>query len=442
MAEFAKRPEVTIETMGKVHNPSGGGVRAISEKVKSKTQKIREQAALAPETDGSHETKVKDIGSSRRNITRKKSSTTEGTYDSRNKKQGGHGKGKWSTILDGSLDDYPEPIDINDPLYDETTEGKYILSGGGADLVDEQPSGYHESEGKAIYGPMLTLPEFKIRLAESIREYFDSGDADEVIRSIDELKCRSFHPEVVKKAISLSLDEGPRERELISRLLTCLHPTPLDEKDMEDGFELLLHGLEELTIDCPDAKSMVGSFLARAVVDEVLPPAYLSTQNNERPGDPVVEKAVSLLSREHCTARLERVWGPGDGRPVAELKSVLDQLLKEYLMSRELDEAARCVRELNAPHFHHELVKRGVTHAMETPDARDSLDAMSALISFLVKNAIVSEYQVAKGVSRLNKLIPDLSLDIPAAGTMLAEFEGMVKEMGCLPSLKSLESDD
>ena len=79
----------------------------------------------------------------------------------------------------------------------------------------------------------------------------------------------------------------------------------------------------------------------------------------------VVEKAVSLLSREHCTARLEKIWGPGDGRPVAELKTVMDQLLQEYLLSRELDEAARCVRELKATHFHHELVKRGVKIAME-----------------------------------------------------------------------------
>ena len=85
---------------------------------------------------------------------------------------------------------------------------------------------------------------------------------------------------------------------------------------------------------------MAGSFLARAVVDEVLPPAYLSTANNERPGDLVVEKAVSLLSREHCTARLERVWGPGDGRPVAELKVVLDQLLKEYLLPRPVLDSA------------------------------------------------------------------------------------------------------
>lgn len=179
---------------------------------------------------------------------------------------------------------------------------------------------------------------------------------------------------------------------------------------------------------------MVGSFLARAVVDEVLAPAFLSNRNNTHPGDCVVEKAVSLLSREHCTARLEKVWGPGDGRPVSELKDIMDQLLKEYLLSRELDEAASCVRELKASHFHHELVKRGVKIAMEE-DGRDhasdssALDAMAALFVFLVNNSIVSEYQVSKGVSRLRKSLADLQLDVPAAPKMLEEFEGMASKI-------------
>ena len=185
---------------------------------------------------------------------------------------------------------------------------------------------------------------------------------------------------------------------------------------------------------------MVASFLARAVVDEVLPPAFLSEQNNDRPGDIVVEKAVSLLSREHCNARLEKVWGPGDGRPVEELKVDMDQLLQEYLLSRELDEAARCVKELEAPHFHHELVKRGVFAAMEMDgkgaavesDALSNMDAMAALFGFLVRNAIVSDNQVKKGVDRLHKILPDLSLDVPAAPTLLEAFEKMALEQGCL----------
>jgi len=188
---------------------------------------------------------------------------------------------------------------------------------------------------------------------------------------------------------------------------------------------------------------MVASFLARAVVDEVLPPAFLSDMNNSRPGDPVVEKSVSLLSREHCNARLEKVWGPGDGRPVAELKVEMDQLLQEYLLSRELDEAARCVKELEAPHFHHELVKRGVKIAMEgdgnaaqngaNHHELSNMDAMAALFAFLVRNAIVSEFQVKKGVARLHTLLPDLTLDVPAAPKLLKEFEAMAQEGGCLP---------
>ena len=254
---------------------------------------------------------------------------------------------------------------------------------------------------------------------------------------IDEMKCRDYHPEVVKRAISLGLDAGPRERELISRLLACLHPNPLTDEEMEMGFEVLLDSIDDLVIDIPDAKAMVGSFLARAVVDEVLAPAFLSNRNNTHPGDCVVEKAVSLLSREHCTARLEKVWGPGDGRPVSELKEIMDQLLKEYLLSRELDEAASCVRELKASHFHHELVKRGVKIAMEA-DGRDhasessSLDAMAALFKFLVNNSIVSEYQVTKGVTRLRKILSDLKLDVPAAPEMLDEFEGRARDSGFL----------
>lgn len=180
---------------------------------------------------------------------------------------------------------------------------------------------------------------------------------------------------------------------------------------------------------------MVANFVARAVVDEVLPPAYLSEQNNSRPGEIVVEKAISLLTREHSTARLERVWGPGDGRPVHELKVEMDNILQEYLLSRELDECARCVKELDAAHYMHELVKRGVKIAMEedgkdsaTQDKKSSIDAMAALFGFLVKNAVISEHQVAKGVDRLHRILDDLTLDVPAAATLLQDFENLLKE--------------
>ena len=115
----------------------------------------------------------------------------------------------------------------------------------------------------------------------------------------------------------------------------------------------------------------------------------------------------------------------------------LIEKLQEYLMSRELDEAASCVRELKAPHFHHELVKRGIKIAIEEDghnhaSESSSLDAMAALFKFLVDNSIVSEYQVGKGANRLRRALPDLTLDVPAAPQMVDEFELMASERGIL----------
>ncbi len=196
-----------------------------------------------------YETKTKE-GTAKRNITRKKTDARDtGNYDSRNKKQGGHGKGKWKddVVLTSDL---VEPLDEKDPLYDETQEKGYVLSS----LEDPESLNYDPAEGRPVYGPMLTFSEFKLQVQEILQEYFDSCDSDEVIRSIEELQCLEYHPDVVKKAISVSLDKNPRERELISRLLTCLHPSPLSDSDMEEGFNILLDSLDDLTTDVPEAR--------------------------------------------------------------------------------------------------------------------------------------------------------------------------------------------
>ena len=230
-----------------------------------------------------HETKVKE-GTAKRNISRKKTdSTATGKYDSRNKKQGGHGKAEWKEHLDPDImdPDYKVPVDKNDPLYDEQEEQGYILSSiatttattttttaatttatassANDDKIqsgngnNSRPTGYHTIASKAIYGPMLTLSEFKIQVAAAIKEYFDSCDSDEVIRTLLELKCSEYHCEIVKKAISLAMDQGPRERELTSRLLTALHPTPMSDRDMALGFVTLLDRMDDLRTDVPDA---------------------------------------------------------------------------------------------------------------------------------------------------------------------------------------------
>ena len=88
----------------------------------------------------------------------------------------------------------------------------------------------------------------------------------------------------------------------------------------------------------------LAQFLARAVADELLPPAYLNDSYVQAYGAEVVEESRTLLSRKHGVARVEKVWGPGDGRPVTELKKEVTMLLLEFLNCRVKAEAAHCLR--------------------------------------------------------------------------------------------------
>jgi hypothetical protein len=253
-----------LTKQGKVRNPTGEGVRAISTQAQAKAAKHAAYTkngtaeAAATKTEEDHETKVKE-GTAKRNITRKKTDDREtGNYDSSKKKQGGHGKGQWKDEMDPQ---YVEsaPIDEKDPIYDEAEDStKYILTSTNHSSGSDK-RGYDPGTSKAVYGPMLTKSEFKLQFVDTLKEYFDSCDSDEVIRSLEELGCQEYHAEVVKRAISFAMDKGPRERELTSQLLTCLHPTPLSLKDMQTGFEALLDSMDDLSTDVPDATVSVFS---------------------------------------------------------------------------------------------------------------------------------------------------------------------------------------
>lgn len=178
---------------------------------------------------------------------------------------------------------------------------------------------------------------------------------------------------------------------------------------------------------------MLAIFCARAIVDEILPPSFLEDQFINRYAPEIAAEAIKKLSINHGTARMEKAWGPGDGRPVEELKVAIDQLTKEYLLSRDLEEAARCVRELNVPMFHHEVVKRAITNALEE-GGDENATAMASLFAFLVTQEIVSSEQINKGFERFRDVLPDVALDIPNAASLFQTVAARAKSDGILPS--------
>lgn len=364
-------------------------------------------------------------------FTRKKGVNDRSKDRELEKRQGGHGKGRREA--DRTLDAVPI-LDKGDPNYDEQADQDSAVLMTDENFSVGSPPRNDYATRRTFQPCKHSLPDFKKAVIKMCEEYFSAEDIEEVGRSLVELESPSFHYEFVKRVITMSMDRKERERELVSRLLSGLYAYDrglLSTNQIGKGFERLFEVVDDLELDIPQARAILTQFLARAVVDELLPPSFLSDPLVEGMGGEVVENAIKMLSTYHGTSRVEKVWGPGDGRSVPELKQATDQLLQEYLLSQELTEASRCVKELQCPYFHHEVVKRAVTNALDK--SGDLRAAMSRLLSTLHKDQVVSVDQMVQGFDRLSEILPDLVLDTPNAAQIIEEFVITGKDDGYLP---------
>ena len=88
---------------------------------------------------------------------------------------------------------------------------------------------------------------------------------------------------------------------------------------------------------------VLGKFIARAVADDCLPPAFVKNYTEDTSAESLQRKALSradvLLKMKHGMVRLDNVWGVGGGRrPVKQLIKKMVLLLKEYLSSEDIEE--------------------------------------------------------------------------------------------------------
>lgn len=50
----------------------------------------------------------------------------------------------------------------------------------------------------------------------------------------------------------------------------------ISPRQMQKGFVDVANALDDLKIDVPDAPALAATFIARAVVDDILPPSFVS----------------------------------------------------------------------------------------------------------------------------------------------------------------------
>ncbi|NWS64839.1 PDCD4 protein, partial [Chunga burmeisteri] len=168
-----------------------------------------------------------------------------------------------------------------------------------------------------------------------------------------------------------------------------------------------------------------------------------------------LDRAAILLRIKRDVNRLDNVWGVGGGqRPVKHLVKEMNLLLREYLLSGEVSEAEHCLRELEVPHFHHELVYEVRAGGPGSPggaphgpaDARcpqavvmvlegsgeGPVAMMVTLLKVLWETGLVTLDQMNRGFQRVYEELGDISLDVPLAHGLLERLVELCFDRGII----------
>lgn len=307
------------------------------------------------------------------------------------KKGGAGGKGTWGSLGDEAKSS--NRMDRNDPNYDSEE--------------DEMNS--------FVPRPLPAIVIFKNAVQSIVDEYFVSGDSDEVGRALKELNSPHFDHEFVKISVSKAMEKHDRERELVSHLLPSLYPNVLSYEKIAEGFSALLERLQDLKLDTPSAPELLSMFLARAVVDDVLPPSFLSPDTaDEELAKDTLQKAWGMTRGKHAASRLAHIWGPGGEQSVKRLKERIVSLLEDYLVQQDTLAADRAVRELNSPHFHYQVAKKAAQVCIESSDEATKTH-LSQLLSQFHKSGLISTEHMVAGFKIIADILSDIELDTPLA---------------------------
>jgi len=317
------------------------------------------------------------------------------------------------------------------------------------------PSGAngHATTGVHLTGDGSVEGNFKARSVAIASEFFVSTDTLEAVRCLREAVADAGAGEglvelFVKRLVVLALDRSSRERELTALLLSALYDEGVDAAQLAAGYRLLVEAAADLSLDVPDAVKQLALFLARGVVDDVLPPSFVAVMLEEEPSgsaEPSTFKQVALaaaahLHARHGTERVLQAWG-GIGSARASAKHAIERIddcLHEYLEALDAAEAAKCLQDLHVPFFMHEVVKRALTLAIE--HGGKAPKAVLDLLAALSESGMVTSNQMARGFARVSERLPDLVLDVPGAPKHFAALVADAKSAGVLPISLSLPS--
>mmetsp|Transcript_15038 Transcript_15038/g.21077 ORF Transcript_15038/g.21077 Transcript_15038/m.21077 type:complete len:1067 (+) Transcript_15038:189-3389(+) len=258
--------------------------------------------------------------------------------------------------------------------------------------IQSSPRSLATSESEFSSAGMRLL--FKKAIKKATREFFQSFEKEEVGRRVL-TALEDFgdflRPEVTKIIVRLGLDQKEVSRRQLVPLLEYLTTERvLRPIEVFNGLYYLAQQIDDVIMDVPDARKMLGELVASAK-NFGLSPKQL---------------------RQLGTIAL-------NSRPTRRVKDRVSEIIREFLNSNDVKEVARSFIEMKAPHFGHQLIKTAVSMGMDR--SRKEMVRVSKLIEFLHQRKAVKPQEMFQGFEKLLQLCEELRMDVPDASERLTD---------------------
>lgn len=259
----------------------------------------------------------------------------------------------------------------------------------------------------------------------AIREFFHHASDADLLEYCISLGLQKKKLLVVERLVETGLEAKKEYRELISKALFYLFKQEyLDLNDMACGFCNIIDRADELVLDTPDIVNILGKFIARAYCEKTLPQKFIEIEIKNAASELIYQIMITSYGFQKDQIAIRTCWGEAGGfLDTTKLSEKIREILKEFLSTSDSGEVARCIRELDVPHYHHEIVYEGILIAMENYQNEMVANSMVWLLQYLyTKECIISADQMVSGHERIYSNLDDISLDIPHAYSIIPKI--------------------
>jgi len=259
----------------------------------------------------------------------------------------------------------------------------------------------------------------------AVREFFHHASDADLLEYCISLNLQKKKLLIVERLVETGLEAKKEYRELISKALLYLFEQEfLTQNDMACGFCNIIDRADELILDTPDIVNILGKFIARAYCEKTLPEKFIEIEIKNASSELIYQVMITSYGFQKDQIAIRTCWGESGGfLDTTKLSEKIREILKEFLSTSDSGEVARCIRELDVPHYHHEIVYEGILIAMENYQNEMVANSMIWLLQYLyTKECIISADQMVSGHERIYSNLDDISLDIPHAYTIIPKI--------------------